>query len=94
MRSSRSTAAPSLAPADYPFRHRVRVRFAETDLMGVVHHSRYFPYLEEARVAYLRHLDHPYQEWQAEGLNAAVLEAWLRFRLPLRIRMRMRLPMR
>jgi acyl-CoA thioester hydrolase len=82
--SSRSRAEPSLAPADYPFHHRVRVRFAETDLMGVVHHSRYFPYLEEARVAYLRHIGHPYQELQKAGLNAAVLEAWLRFRQPLR----------
>ena len=35
--------------------------------MGIVHHSRYFPYLEEARVAYLRHLGHPYQDWQATG---------------------------
>ena len=52
--------------------------------MGIVHHSRYFPYLEEARVAYLRHLGHPYQEWQAAGLNAAVLEASLRYRQPLR----------
>ncbi|MGH9269711.1 MAG: acyl-CoA thioesterase [Ilumatobacteraceae bacterium] len=84
MRSSRSASEPSLRPDDYPFRHRIRVRFAETDLMGVVHHSRYFPYLEEARVAYLVHIGHPYQEWQAAGLNAAVLEAWLRFRLPLR----------
>lgn len=84
MARSRSTAEPSLDPADYPFSHTIRVRFAETDLMGVVHHSRYFPYLEEARVAYLRHLGHPYQEWQDAGLNAAVLEAWLRFRQPLR----------
>lgn len=84
MARSRSRAAPSLSVDDYPFRHHVRVRFAETDLMGVVHHSRYFPYLEEARVAYLRHLGHPYQEWQEAGFNAAVLEAWMRFRQPLR----------
>jgi hypothetical protein len=35
-------------------RHQVRVRFAETDAMGIVHHSRYLPIMEEARVAYLR----------------------------------------
>lgn len=86
MRRARATRAvePSLDPADYPFRHRVRVRFAETDLMGLVHHSRYLPYFEEARVAYLRHLGHPYQEWQDQGLNAAVLEASVRYRQPLR----------
>ncbi len=83
-RGTRSRAEPSLTPGDYPFAHRVRVRFAETDLMGIVHHSRYFPYLEEARVAYLDHLGHPYRDWQEAGLNAAVLEAWLRFRQPLR----------
>jgi acyl-CoA thioester hydrolase len=84
VRRTRAFGEPSLDSDDYPFRHRVRVRFAETDLMGVVHHSRYLPYLEEARVAYLRHLGHPYQEFQAEGLNAAVLEVAMRYRQPLR----------
>ena len=50
---------PSLLPADYSFVHGLRVRFAETDAMGIVHHSRYLPYLEEARVEYLRSLGHP-----------------------------------
>lgn len=75
---------PSVRPADYPFRHRLRVRFAETDAMGIVHHSRYLPYLEEARVAYLRHIGHPYSEWRDQGLDAAVLEAHVRYRQPLR----------
>ena len=43
-----------------PFEIAVRVRFAETDAMGVVHHAAYLPYLEAARVEYLRHLGHPY----------------------------------
>ena len=75
---------PSPNVGDYPFRHQIRVRFAETDAMGIVHHSRYLPYLEEARVAYLRHIDHPYTEWQAVGLDSAVLEAYLRYVKPLR----------
>lgn len=75
---------PSRTPADYPFSHRIRVRFAETDAMGIVHHSRYLPYLEEARVAYLRDLGHPYTEMRAEGLDYAVLEAYVRYRQPLR----------
>lgn len=75
---------PSPNVGDYPFGHQIRVRFAETDAMGIVHHSRYLPYLEEARVAYLRHIDHPYTEWQAAGLDAAVLEAYLRYVKPLR----------
>ena len=46
----------SLDPADYVFSHYLRVRFAETDAMGIVHHAAYLPYLEEARVEYLRAL--------------------------------------
>ena len=75
---------PSLLPADYPYVHSLRVRFAETDAMGIVHHSRYLPYLEEARVEYLRGLGHPYAELRAEGVDYAVLEAFVQYRRPLR----------
>lgn len=66
------------------FRHEVRVRFAETDAMGIVHHSRYLPYLEEARVAYLRSIGHPYDAERADGVDYAVLEAHVSYRQPLR----------
>jgi acyl-CoA thioester hydrolase len=79
----RTSAEPSLDAAVYPFSHRIRVRFAETDAMGIVHHSRYLPYFEEARVAYLRHVGHPYDEVRAEGIEMAVLEAFVRYRKPL-----------
>jgi acyl-CoA thioester hydrolase len=75
---------PSLQIADYPFHHTLRVRFAETDAMGIVHHSRYLPYLEEARVEYLRALDHPYDTLRTEGVDIAVLEVYVRYRQPLR----------
>ena len=80
----RVAAEPSLRREDYPFTHPIRVRFAETDAMGIVHHSRYLPYLEEARVAYLRAIGHPYTEWREAGLDSAVLEAYVRYRRPLR----------
>jgi len=51
--------------------------------MGIVHHSRYLPMMEEARVAYLRHIGHPYQEIRDEGIEMNVLEAWVRYRMPL-----------
>lgn len=60
-----------------------RVAFYETDAMGIVHHSRYLPYLEEARVEYLRELGHPYTEMRAEGVDHVVLESWMKFRRPL-----------
>ncbi len=80
----RLSVDPGLDPAGYTFRHDIRVRFAETDAMGIVHHSRYLPYLEEARVAYLRDIGHPYTAWQADGIESAVLECFVRYRQPLR----------
>lgn len=68
----------------YRFVHRVRVRFAETDAMTVVHHSAYFLYLEEARVEFLRSLGHPYDRIRAEGLNLPTIEVATQFRRPLR----------
>ena len=75
---------PSLDPTSYPFAHTIRVRFAETDAMGIVHHSRYLPYLEAARVEYLRDLGHPYHVLRTEGVDYAVLEAFVQYRLPLK----------
>ncbi len=79
----RITDDPSTDPQDYEFRHELRVRFAETDAMGIVHHSRYLPMMEEARVAFLRHIGHPYQEIRDEGIEMNVLEAWVKYRRPL-----------
>jgi acyl-CoA thioester hydrolase len=75
---------PPLQPAEYSFHHRLRVRFSETDAMGIVHHSRYLPYLEEARVEYLRAAGHPYSTLRDEGTDIAVLESWVQYRAPLR----------
>jgi acyl-CoA thioester hydrolase len=79
----RITEQPPASASEYDFTHDIRVRFAETDAMGIVHHSRYLPYLEEARVAYLRHIGHPYHELRADG-DMAVLEAFVQYRQPLR----------
>lgn len=80
----RLDVVPPLDPAAYAFTHRIRVRFAETDAMGIVHHSNHLLYLEEARVAYLRHLGRPYTELRAEGVDHAVLECAVQYRLPIR----------
>jgi acyl-CoA thioester hydrolase len=84
VRPVRLDTKPSLDPDDYAFAHLLRVRFAETDAMGIVHHSSYLPYLEAARVEYLRHLGHPYHELRTEGIDYAVLEAYVHYRQPLR----------
>lgn len=79
----RQSLTPSRNPADYAFRHPIRTRFAETDAMGVIHHAAYLPYLEEARVAYLRDLGFPYDEVRQAGIDFAVLEISLQYRSPL-----------
>jgi acyl-CoA thioester hydrolase len=79
----RQSLTPSRRPADYPFRHRIRTRFAETDAMGVIHHAAYLPYLEEARVEYLRDIGFPYEEVRKAGIDFAVLEISLQYKAPL-----------
>jgi acyl-CoA thioester hydrolase len=76
----RITSSPSLEKNDFIFTHNVRVRFSETDAMGVVHHSRYFPYLEETRIRYLASIGHPYKEVHDSGTDFAVIEAWLGYK--------------
>jgi acyl-CoA thioester hydrolase len=51
---------------------RLRVRFAETDQMGIAHHSAYVIWMEAARVEWLRERDMSYKEWEGEGVSLAV----------------------
>ncbi|MGD0748494.1 MAG: thioesterase family protein [Acidimicrobiales bacterium] len=91
---ARQSLQPSRDPQDYPFTHRLRTRFAETDAMGIIHHAAYLPYLEEARVEYLRAIGHPYDSVRAGdaetsggregGRDFAVLEVSVQYRRPLR----------
>ncbi len=80
----RLSVDPSTDPADYSFDHSIRVRFVETDAMGIVHHSNYLAYFEESRVAYLAHIGHPFTQWRADGLESPVLESFVQYRVPLR----------
>lgn len=58
----------------------IRVRYAETDQMGVVYHGNYFPWFEMARVEMLDHIGLPYREIEASGLMLPVLACEARFR--------------
>ena len=75
---------PPLELAAYTFSHDIRVRFVETDAMGIVHHSNYLHYLEVTRVEFLRSIGHPYSANREAGLDAAVLECRVRYLVPLR----------
>lgn len=50
----------------------LRVRFVETDQMGVVHHSAYVPWFEAGRVEWLRRRGLSYREMEDSGLSLAV----------------------
>ena len=51
-----------------------KVQYYETDQMGIVHHSNYIRWFEEARVDYLDALGIPYKQMEDEGIGSAVLE--------------------
>ncbi|NRA33695.1 MAG: acyl-CoA thioesterase [Polyangiaceae bacterium] len=63
---------------------RLRVRFCETDAMGIVHHSRYLQYVEAARIEYLMRRGLNYRELNAKGFHMPVIEATSRFKKPAR----------
>jgi acyl-CoA thioester hydrolase len=62
----------------------LQVRFAETDLMGVVHHAVYFTYCEAARVDWLHKRGVSYESWIGHGIHLPVVEAKARFKAPAR----------
>ena len=62
----------------------IAVRFAETDLMGVVHHSVYAVWLEVGRIAWLEAAGVPYAEIAAGGNHLAVTSLAAQYRTPAR----------
>ena len=70
---------------DYPFAHRQRVRFGETDLQGVVYYANYLLFAEVGRIAYLRALGIDYQrDLIGKGADFTIGEATVRYQAPLR----------
>ena len=63
---------------------RVRVRFAETDLMGIAHHTSYATYMEVARVEWLRLRGVTYAAWAEAGVHLPVVQLSITYRAPCR----------
>jgi acyl-CoA thioester hydrolase len=57
-----------------------RVRYAETDQMGVAHHSNYLIWCEQARTDHMRALGVSYRKLEEQGLLLPVVDAKVRFR--------------
>ncbi len=63
---------------------RIRVRYAETDQMGVVYHSNYFPYFESARAESIRELGFTYADMEKMGIIMPVSDLHCRYLRPAR----------
>ena len=60
------------------------VRYAETDAMGIVHHSSYITYFEEGRTSYARQRGHDYASFERSGYYLTVTEVNARYLKPAR----------
>jgi len=67
-----------------PYVSEFRVRYAETDQMGVVYHAEYLVWCEVGRTDYIRALGLPYAELERRGTALAVAEASIRYHAPAR----------
>lgn len=63
-------------------RSQVTVRYAETDMMGVVYHGNYLPWFEVGRTTLLKEMGLPYRRLEEEGFRLPVLEVQAKFVRP------------
>jgi len=70
----------AMADRDRPFVHRLRVRYCETDRMGVAHHGSYVDWLEEARTEWLRARGRTYREMEDSGTLLQVVALHVDYR--------------
>jgi len=62
----------------------ITVRYAETDMMGVVYHGSYLPWFEVGRTDLMKQYGLPYRQLEAEGFFLPVLEVGARYLKPAR----------
>ncbi|MDP8923360.1 MAG: acyl-CoA thioesterase, partial [Chloroflexota bacterium] len=81
-----SSAAPASIVDERGFTHcqRLRVRYAETDAMGVVYHANYVTFFEVGRVEYLRAAGIDYRSLEDAKMTGAVVEVAARYHAPAR----------
>ncbi|HKY20903.1 MAG TPA: thioesterase family protein [Vicinamibacterales bacterium] len=70
--------------ATIPQTINIRVRYAETDKMGVVYHANYFMWFEIGRCELLRAIGRSYKEMEAAGIGLPVIEAHCEYKAPAR----------
>ncbi len=66
------------------FLYSRKVNFYETDAQGVVHHSNYPRYFEEARGFFLEKIDYPYEKIREElNIDIVLLDMYIKYKEPL-----------
>jgi len=78
-----------LSVKDYPIdmlsgEITIRVRYAETDRMGLLHHANYLVYFEQGRTELLRSLGLAYRDIEDQGYLLVLTRAEIRYRSPVR----------
>jgi acyl-CoA thioester hydrolase len=63
---------------------RLRVRYEETDTMGVVYYAKYLVWLEVGRVNLMREIGFGYAEWVRQEIQWPVVQAHLDYKAPAR----------
>ena len=64
--------------------HRIRVRYGESDQMGVAHHAAYVTWFEECRIEMMRSLGVSYRALEERGVLMPVIDLAVRYRRSLR----------
>ncbi len=63
------------------FRTKIDVRYCETDRMGVVHHSRYFPWFEVGRTDFFKQSGMTYHEMEQMGIWLPLVDCYCKFHI-------------
>ncbi len=79
MTGSRNPAAAEGRPRGRVSRSSFRVRYGETDQMGLAYHANYLVWCEIGRTDFMRELGSSYAELERDGLLLAVAEAHIRY---------------
>jgi acyl-CoA thioester hydrolase len=63
---------------------QIRVRYAETDRMGLLHHANYLVYFEQGRTELLRQMGRSYRDVEDQGFFLVLAKVEVKYRLPAR----------
>lgn len=75
---------PSKNKIKLSFASKIRVRFTETDPLGIVWHGNYIQYFEDGREAFGREFGISYLEQKAHGYTSPIVKSICEHKLPLR----------